>query len=204
MISSDLIDGSIFKAIRDARKELGPIEKGAENPFFNSSYMSLDDILEAVNPVLDRNGLFLMHWPDQTSSGEPALTTVLVHENGEWIKSTAALSLAKKDPQAQGSAITYMKRYSLVAIFSIKGVEADDDGNLASQPDSKVTRQGKVADENNASTDVVRLRRELEAAAKAKGFSQAQLTKKYHDEFGKDYKQDTDEGNLAKALVKLA
>lgn len=196
-------DNQIYAALRKARNEISPVEKGKENPFFQSNYMDLDAIKAAVDPVLEANGLYITQWPDTTESGEPALTTVLVHESGDTMQATAALSLSKKDPQAQGSAITYMKRYAYVSILGIKGVDPDDDGNTATMSDKTVTRSGGKADASNASSEVVRLRGELTAAAKAAGMSSAQLTKAYHDEFGKDYKSDTDEGNLAAALVKV-
>jgi excinuclease UvrABC ATPase subunit len=45
-----------------------------------------------------------------------------------------SLTPAKNDPQGQGSAITYMRRYALSAILGI-ATEEDDDGNAASRTD---------------------------------------------------------------------
>lgn len=70
-----------------------------------------------------------MQEPCALDNGQPALRTRLIHsETGEFIESTMPLILAKNDPQGQGSAITYARRYALAAIFGVTG-EKDDDGN---------------------------------------------------------------------------
>lgn len=193
----------LLTALREARKEIEPIEKGKENPFFGNRYVDLDAIKAEVDPVLDKHGMYITQWPSMTPTGEPALTTMLVHESGSLMYSNAALSLSKKDPQALGSALTYMRRYSYTGILGIKGIDPDDDGNVASQSDKAVTPKGGKADTSNASAEVKRLRTELENTARTKGWSRAKLTKWYHDAYGVDYKQDTDEGNLGKALASV-
>jgi hypothetical protein len=58
---------------------------------------------------------------------------VFVHESGEQL-SAGILSVpaAKQDPQGYGSALTYARRYSLMAACGI--APEDDDGNAASKP----------------------------------------------------------------------
>jgi hypothetical protein len=56
-----------------------------------------------------------------------------MHISGEWLKATANLKLAKQDPQGQGSAYTYMRRYALSGILGL-ATDEDDDGNTASAP----------------------------------------------------------------------
>jgi hypothetical protein len=96
-----------------------------------------------------------------------------------------------------------MKRYAYNAILGLKNVDEDDDGNVASQPDNKVTNKGKPAEGKAASRAATGKKGELEQAAQAKEWSKAKLTKWYHEKFGKDYKSDTDEINLAQALVEI-
>jgi hypothetical protein len=60
------------------------------------------------------------------------LTTIIMHDSGEWIRATATLTLDKQTPQGQGSAITYMRRYALSAALGI-ATEDDDGGNEASK-----------------------------------------------------------------------
>jgi hypothetical protein len=58
---------------------------------------------------------------------------MLLHKSGQFIADTALLHLVKDDPQAHGSAMTYLRRYSYMAILGLVADE-DDDGNAASQP----------------------------------------------------------------------
>jgi uncharacterized protein (DUF3820 family) len=70
-----------------------------------------------------------------TPDGAPALETRLIHaESGEQITSHMPLVLTKQDPQSQGSALTYARRYALLAILGLVGDE-DDDASRAQSPD---------------------------------------------------------------------
>jgi len=53
-----------------------------------------------------------------------------LHTSGEWIEDTATCPLPKQDPQGFGSALTYLRRYSLSAICGLYA--DDDDGDRAS------------------------------------------------------------------------
>ena len=48
----------------------------------------------------------------------------------EWIESTATCPLAKNDPQGYGSALTYLRRYTLATVVGL--YQDDDDGQAAS------------------------------------------------------------------------
>ena len=62
------------------------------------------------------------------------ITTILMHESGEWMESEPfTLKATKIDPQGAGSAVTYGRRYSLSAILGVAW-DADDDGAAASNP----------------------------------------------------------------------
>lgn len=121
----------ISKALSKFHEEMKPVTKDANNPFFKSKYATLDAILEAVNAPLRNAKLSFAQFPS-----EGGLSTILMHESGEWIEGTFAVPLAKQDPQGAGSAITYMRRYALGAILGL-ATETDDDGNVASTPTAK-------------------------------------------------------------------
>ncbi len=120
----------LFKALVKAQSEFSVIPKGADNPFFKSKYAALPDVVQAATPILARNGLAISQLVTNVD-GKDALTTVLLHESGQYLSSTAPLHLVKNDPQAHGSAITYMRRYAFMAILGLVADE-DDDGNAAS------------------------------------------------------------------------
>jgi hypothetical protein len=104
------------------------LAKNGTNPHFRSKFATLNDTIESMEPALVACGLTFVQLPDGDG-----LTTIIIHESGEWIKATATLNLDKQTPQGQGSAITYMRRYALSAAFGIT-TEDDDDGNEASKP----------------------------------------------------------------------
>ncbi len=114
-----------------------PVVKTAKmdctNPFFKSKYADLSAVWDAVREALKDNGLTVAQFPDQTMTGEPALTTVLLHGSGEWISGTYPLCVTDKEstPQGYGSAMTYARRYGLSAVLGVIADE-DDDGNAAS------------------------------------------------------------------------
>ena len=97
------------------------------NPAFKTKYSGVNEVLEAVLPTLTEVGLCFVQFPD----GE-ALTTRLMHTSGEWMQASYALRPVQNTPQASGSALTYARRYALLAVLGL-GTE-DDDGHAASAP----------------------------------------------------------------------
>jgi len=119
------------------------IEKKKDNPFFKSKYAGLDDIINSIRKPLSEAGLSFVQLPS-----ENALTTVLMHESGEYIQGTIPVTAKKEnDPQAYGSAITYARRYSLASVLGLAVGDDDDDGNAANKP------RGKVKTPKQALTD---------------------------------------------------
>lgn len=114
----------------------------ADNPFFKSKYAPLNEILNLVRPILTRYGLSIIQAP--SGDGENiSISTVLLHESGEWIEfPPLVLKADKVTPQGAGSAITYGRRYALSAVLGISS-EDDDDGNHASQPQKESKKEPK-------------------------------------------------------------
>ena len=121
----------LFTALIKAQSEMGSAVKDSKNPHFRSRYASLAAVIDAVIPVLNANGVGVLQLPSIEGS-EVRLTTILMHSSGQRLSSTVGAPLGKKqDAQAVGSAITYLRRYSLQSIMGLP-VE-DDDGNAASR-----------------------------------------------------------------------
>jgi hypothetical protein len=134
----------LAKALSVFHEEMGTVQKDANNPFFKSKYAPLETILPAIKEPLKKAGLVFTQAPThiifttKMSSGEhfisfsSALKTTIIHiETGDRIEETTPLLLTKQDPQGQGSAITYMRRYMLVSMLGLN-CDEDDDGNKAS------------------------------------------------------------------------
>lgn len=115
-----------------AQAGFGAILKTSINPHFNSRFAKLDACIEAVIDSLHKNGLALLQKTHEYEKGV-AVETILMHESGEQISGGIfAVPANKQDPQGYGSALTYARRYSLMAVCGI--APEDDDGNAASKP----------------------------------------------------------------------
>jgi len=118
------------------QKEIKTATKSKENPFFHSKYADLDEVWSVCRDPLTKNGLSIVQTVD--SKGQMvSVTTILLHNSGEFISSTLTLQADNAKPQPIGSAITYARRYSLSAMVGISADE-DTDGN-----DKKVTTEVK-------------------------------------------------------------
>lgn len=129
----------IAKALATFHGHMKPVGKDKTNPHFRNKYASLDSILEAIKEPLKQAGLTFVQLPIE---GGKLKTILIESESGESIESTMDILLAKSDPQAQGSALTYARRYALSAILGIS-TDEDDDGNAAT-PVPKPVQAAKI------------------------------------------------------------
>lgn len=125
----------IAQALLQAQKEITFAAKDANNPFFKSKYADLPTVIDAIKPALNNAGVVFVQSATPSEAGTLSLVTRLIHESGEWVEDTATAPLQKNDPQGYGSAITYLRRYSLAAFTGL--YQDDDDGQAASQPAKK-------------------------------------------------------------------
>jgi hypothetical protein len=122
---------NIGAALLAAQQQITFAAKTADNPYYNSTYADLGEVIHAIKPALNAAGVVFVQTPSPSQEGDLHLTTRLIHApSGEWIEDELVMPLAKQDPQGYGSAITYARRYSLAAITGL--YQADDDGNAAS------------------------------------------------------------------------
>jgi len=126
-MQSDNIN-ELAKALVGAQAEFSAVPKGSVNPFFKSKYAALPDVVATAGPVLAKHGLAVSQF-----IGSDELITYLLHESGQFIAHTMTLHIIKDDPQAQGSAVTYARRYSYMACLGLVA-DDDDDANLATRP----------------------------------------------------------------------
>lgn len=126
------------KAFIQAQREMENPTKDSNNPFFNSKYADLANVLGKIKDALNKNSLFFTQHPSLRDN-LVCVRTMIVHESGQWMSSACYAPLTKKmvkgvekdaDAQSIGSCITYLRRYSLAAICGI--AQEDDDGNAAS------------------------------------------------------------------------
>lgn len=129
MQKSDSI-AELAKALASFHSEVKQPLKDKANPFFKSKYVPLENVVEAITDIAPKHGLSFLQYP-VNQDNKVGIVTILMHSSGEYIETDPVFAQpAKNDPQATGSVITYLKRYSLSAVFGITSDE-DDDGNKA-------------------------------------------------------------------------
>ena len=123
---------NLAKALSIVQGKLTYAKKDSKNPFFKSNYADLESVWDACRDLLASNGLSVSQFPGSYCEIDKSmsLTTVLLHESGEYISQEMTLPVAKPDPHGCTAAVTYMRRVSLAAVTGV--VQADDDGNTAS------------------------------------------------------------------------
>lgn len=102
------------------------LKKDAKNDHLKNKYVTLDNILNTIRPILAKNGLVIV----QALAGEYLITS-LYHTSGQYIQTSMIFSpmtgmKGVNAMQELGGGITYARRYSLSAMLSIS-VDADDD-----------------------------------------------------------------------------
>lgn len=120
---------NIATALVKAQKAFGPALKSSTNPHFKSRYADLAVCVEAVIDALNDNGIALIQKCYDCPNGI-MVETVFVHESGEMLEcGILQVPASKQDPQGYGSALTYGRRYSLMAACGI--APEDDDNNTS-------------------------------------------------------------------------
>jgi hypothetical protein len=115
----------IIEALLKSQKEIENVKKESLNPFFKNKYADLNSLIEACKTILNNNGIVIL----QPINGEFVETT-LFHTSGESISSkTKIVCKTENNPQDQGSAITYARRYGLQSMLFMSA--EDDDGEKA-------------------------------------------------------------------------
>ena len=140
---------SIYAALAAAQSEMGPAIKDSNNPAFRSKYADLGNVVEACMPALNANGIAVIQPPFDDETGRYVKTIFLHGETGEVLECRVPLIVGKNDMQGYGSAVTYARRYGLMAMAGI--APEDDDGNAAAkaapknEPAPKQERSGPTA-----------------------------------------------------------
>ena len=120
----------IAAALSKAQAAMPPAKKESTNPFFGSSYADLASVVDAVRKPLAENNLAVCQTFNASADASTVtIETTLLHSSGQFITGELTLRPVKADPQGIGSACTYGRRYSLMAICGLAA--EDDDGNAA-------------------------------------------------------------------------
>lgn len=163
-------------ALVAAQGEFAAIPKTADNPFFKSKYADLATVISHTQPILAKHGLAVSQHP-VVLDGESALTTYLLHSSGQQLVSTMRLCAAKNDPQGQGAAITYARRFAYMAVLGLVA-DDDDDGNAAAR--------AKRAETTKTPTEIALLK--LRAVCNRMKLDPKVVAQRFADDYGCDVK----------------
>ena len=128
------------KAFIAAQRATDAIARASTNPVFQYKYADLATVVEAVVPALNACGIGVIQCP--ALEGELIhVETMLLHESGASVTSILSLRPSQLDPQGVGSAITYARRYALLAMTGA-APQDDDAAEACLRPPSPQTAKG--------------------------------------------------------------
>lgn len=114
--------GNLKKALHEYRQATS-VQKAGHNPFFNSSYYQLEDLLNALKNSHEYGIYFCQY----IAHGE--LFTEVEHEDDQMVSRSVLPEPTEKNHQEIAKQITYFRRIHLITMFGI--CEPDDDGNTS-------------------------------------------------------------------------
>lgn len=178
-----MIDPKLASALVKARAEITNPERDKKGVFAGHKYAALEDILDAVQPHLQKNGVILMQDIQSVAGGVRAVN-LFIHETGATFKTKGPLILlTDKKPGTAGGAATYAKRYAVLAAL---GIEADADQDVKNlqgkNPDQPAPRDAPGVDESGL--DEMAIKR---AYANQINALNAAAKDKNAEEFAKEY-----------------
>ena len=116
----------IYKKLLEFQKKNITVEKNETNPFFNSKYTTLNEVLAKVRKPLNDLGILIVQLTQRDG-----LQTILLDTEDDSKVECLFPYVEVGTAQKVGANITYGRRYSLVALLGLE--DEDDDGNSTSE-----------------------------------------------------------------------
>lgn len=120
---------TIASALAAAQMQMGKALKQSNNPHFKSKYADLGNVMDACLPALNAVGIAVIQPTGEDDLGRYVETRLIHGDSNETLTCRVPLIVNKNDMQGYGSAVTYARRYGLMAMAGI--APEDDDGNAA-------------------------------------------------------------------------
>lgn len=169
---------SQYKTVPKTKEAKVQTKKGGE---YSYKYADLADVLGMAVPILAANGISFLQ-PNERIDGKLYVTTLLIHESGEWMQSDGIevdemewqwnefekkRILERADPRTIGGDFTYYRRYdgcSFIGIAPDEDVDAKNNGPLPNNRGKNKTE----ATESRKSQEEVREEAQKRAEAMSK------------------------------------
>lgn len=145
MLETSTTTEKLDAALAKAQGEIKPALKEKQNSHFKSSYADLAAVWDAARAAISKSGVSVTQWPIESADGRLRIVTRLACQ-GEWLRATFSIPVGKLDAHGYGSAVTYARRFTLMAALGI-APDDDDDGNGAANVthDCAAQVQSKIA-----------------------------------------------------------
>ena len=151
-MSANEARAAFYAAFAKAQGQIEGALKDSTNPHFKSKFADLGAVWDACRKPLSDNGIAVIQRPATgTEDGRMmvSIQTVLCHASGHTEEfPPLILPVSKPDAQGIGSAITYGRRYALMAAVGI--APEDDDGNAAAKAPPKQEQRQQKPQETDA------------------------------------------------------
>lgn len=188
----------LLSGLMDVQREIPTMPKNAKVSYklTHYCYTDLDTITSVIKPILARHDIAYMQSVETNEQGQNILTTRIFNRDGEFVESSTILPIIQgaNSAQALGMSITYMRRYSLCAMFGITSDE-DVDANTFNAPQPQQTQapqnvqnvanamNGTVTETRNIGLEIKNLLESVDANGMAI-FTEADKNR-FRAEFGK-------------------
>lgn len=121
---------SLASKLLEVQRTIGTLTKDHTNPFHNSKYADLNQVLALAKETLNPRGIFFFQKPDLNEHGRYVETVLTDVESGQSIFSRVPYSGNEKNAQEIKASTTYFRRVGLISLLGME--EVDDDGEAAS------------------------------------------------------------------------
>lgn len=129
---------TVSQKLAKVQASIKSLNKDADNPYFNSKYVTLDQALDYVLPKLSEAGLSLTQ-ATYVEDDSIILTTTL-SDGVAVVNSMWPVGKLTDTQQKLGSAMTYARRYTLMGLV---GLSANDDDDAEATMDRPKVQQDK-------------------------------------------------------------
>lgn len=129
---------ALMETLRQSQAQFPTIPKAhrANAGSYSYAYADLADIVTAIRPILAAHNLVVTQVVEHVDGVDLLTTRLAQTEIGQWIEGSMRL-FEFSTPQAQGSAISYARRYAYCSLLGIISDE-DDDGAAAQHSQRRV------------------------------------------------------------------
>lgn len=134
MIEQSTSITELAKALAKSHLQIKNPKKDKEG-FHKSKYATLQACINSTRSILAENGLAIMQFTVKLND-ETGVVTMLVHNSGEYIRSTYTHKLQATNAQDLGKLLTYLRRYSFMSILNLSAEDDDDDADSLMNDDT--------------------------------------------------------------------